>query len=143
MGECEMIELDSIQKSKSRFDMMMEEWDACGVKPVGWRNPGWLCHPAWNQFVNNNENPVFDYVAVHYDHNRDMNWGCKTFFGHDGIQVTNIGIHNDDMIMYQSHIAGTHNHNVWNQENYEQLQLSLSHIFDSVTVTPKLLRECV
>ncbi|NDB86341.1 MAG: hypothetical protein EB127_27135 [Alphaproteobacteria bacterium] len=72
-----------------------------------------------------------------------MKWKCKTFFGHDGIQQENIAIHNENMIMFQSHIAGIHNHNVWNQHNYEQLHLSLTHLFESQEVTPKTLKECI
>lgn len=85
----------------------------------------------------------FNYVAIHYEHNRNLQWNCKTFFGHDGIQQENISIHNEDMIMFQSHIAGKHNHNVWNEQNYEQLRMSLDHLFSTYDVTPKLLKECL
>ena len=30
--------------------------------------------------------------------------------------------------MFQSHIAGNHNDNVWNEDNYQQIRLSLGHL---------------
>ena len=30
--------------------------------------------------------------------------------------------------MFQSHIAGEHNDNVWNEQNYKQLRMSLQHL---------------
>ena len=48
-------------------------------------------------------------------------------FGHDGIHETDISTHNGK-IMFQSHIAGEWNDNVWNESNYKQLRLSLSHL---------------
>ena len=50
-------------------------------------------------------------------------------FGADGIHETDISTH-DGNIMFQSHIAGDHNDNVWNETNYQQLQLSLRHLTD-------------
>ena len=149
-GECEMLELDTLQKCEDRFVEMIGEWANCGIKPIGWRNPGWLCHQNWNEYMNlvptfedDIKNWSFKYVAVHYEHNRNLQWNCKTFFGHDGIQQENISIHNSDMIVFQSHIAGKHNHNVWNEENYEQLRMSLDYLFENYDVTPKLLKECL
>jgi len=156
-GECEMLELNTLQKCEDRFVQILGEWHNIGIQPIGWRNPGWLCSPEWNSYIN-----LFDsdemadmkpyqlkYVAVHYDHNQGMNWNCKTFFGHDGIQQEHIEIHNispdgeTGMIMFQSHIAGKHNHNVWNEENYNQLRMSLTHLFENYEITPKTLKECV
>ena len=48
-------------------------------------------------------------------------------FGHDGINETNISTH-QGKIMFQSHIAGSWNDNVWNESNYEQLRLSLNFL---------------
>ena len=147
-GECEMLELDTLQKCGIRHFEMINEWRECSITPVGWRNPGWLCHPMWNDYINNLSlvytNPILKYVAVHYEHNRGLLWkGIKTFFGHDGIQQENISIHNGDMIMFTSHVAGKHNHNVWNRENFEQLRLSLTHLFETYGIEPKFLRECL
>jgi len=137
-GECEMFEpnFDSI----SSINSMLGEWlNTIDNYPDGWRSPGWLINEENKRLIER----TFEYAAIHYEHNRGMNWDCKTFFGHDGIQQENISIHNGDMIMFQSHIAGTHNHNVWNQHNFEQLQLSLTHLFENYEITPKLLKECL
>jgi len=140
-GECEFFELQNVDEARQRLDLCYDEWmGSVGKFPLGWRNPGWLCSLESHRAI---QYLPLQYVAIHYEHNRGMEWNCKTFLGHDGIQQENISIHNDDMIMYQSHIAGTHNHNVWNQDNYDQLHLSLTHLFDSHQVTPKLLKECL
>ena len=71
-----------------------------------------------------------------------MDWGnCKTLFGHDGINETDISLHNDNTIMFQSHIAGEWNDNVWNEENYQQLRLSLQHLVNNNTIEFKTLGE--
>ncbi len=148
-GECEMLELDTLQKCRDRYWEMMNQWHECelGCQPIGFRPPGWLCHPLWNDFfkdhISHYGDPFFEYTAVHYTHNQNMIWNCKTFFGHDGIQQENISIHNEDMIMFQSHIAGKHNHNVWNEQNYDQLRMSLDHLFSNYEIEPKLLKECL
>ena len=146
-GECEFAEIQDYDIARDRINMMYDEWASVGFIPKGFRPPGWLCSEQSNRAWVDQQllEGLFhlDYVAVHYEHNRNLKWDCKTFLGHDGIQQENISIHNEDMIMYQSHIAGTHNHNVWNQSNYDQLHLSLTHLFDSYKVTPKLLKECL
>lgn len=143
-GECEMLELDTFDKCSRRYGQIINEWHCAGVEAGnwGWRNPGWLCHPEWNNFFNYERFPP-KYVAVHYDHNQDMEWNCKTFFGHDGIQQEHIFIHDDNMIMLQSHIAGTHNRNVWNEDNYDQLRLSLDHLLNHYRCEFKTLNECL
>lgn len=149
-GECEWFELEKISEIHERMDMMFNEWGTVGINlhEIGWRNPGWL--------VSNNAKEslevTFKYAAIHYEHNQGMNWKCKTFFGHDGIQQENIGIHNWDysdpenpigMVMFQSHICGNHNHNVWNEANFEQLCLSLDHLTNHYNCTFKTLQECL
>ena len=62
-----------------------------------------------------------------------MKWSCKTFYGHDGINETDISFH-DGNIMFQSHIAGDWNDNVWNKENYEQLRISLAYLLKSYDI---------
>lgn len=138
-GECEWFELQA-HEAKYRFRDMSDEWyDSIGNFPKGWRSPGWLLNPDCQSYIDEN----FEYVALHYDHNRNMNWNCKTFFGHDGIQQEHISIHNENMIMFQSHIAGSHNHNVWNRQNFEQLQLSLEHLTKNYECSFKTLAECL
>jgi len=147
-GECEFFELQNEAKINERYDSMLCEWLDAGIRPQGFRPPGWLCSPEMNRKLNSSS--WFKYVAVHSEHNRGLIWPNRTvFFGHDGIHQEHITIHNvneanpEGMIMFQSHIAGDHNDNVWNEQNYEQLKLSLTHLFEQYQPIPKLLRECV
>jgi hypothetical protein len=129
IGECEFFEIDTEDKAKSRIWQMMDEWSDVDHKPVGWRNPGWVAHPEAVKWLG----PVFKYAAIHKEHNHNMEWACKTFFGHDGIHETDISFH-DGNIMFQSHIAGDWNDNVWNKENYEQLKVSLAYLLKSYDI---------
>tara|TARA_B110000977_G_C11082016_1_gene493227 strand:+ start:3388 stop:4053 length:666 start_codon:yes stop_codon:yes gene_type:complete len=138
IGECEFFELDSEEKARERIELMMNEWKHVGHIPVGWRNPGWLGHPEAIKELGS----TFEYAAIHYEHNHNLPWGCKTFFGHDGINVTDIKTHNDGMIMFQSHIAGDWNDNVWNEDNYNQMRVSLEHL-KQLKVTFNTLNECL
>lgn len=123
IGECEFFELDTEDKANYRIQQMMIEWQAVGHIPVGWRNPGWLAHPIAVKCLG----PMFKYAAVHYEHNHNLQWGCKMIFGADGIHETDIQLHNNN-IMFQSHIAGDWNDNCWSKENYEQIRLSLQYL---------------
>ena len=136
-GEAEFAELNSEVKSKDRIKQMMMEWGAVGYEPEGFRSPGWLCHPA---AVGELEK-YFKYVAVHYIHNREQKWNCKTLYGADGINLEGGAIHNKDTIMFQSHIAGDWNDNVWNEKNYQQLRLSLKRLINNDNIQFKTLRE--
>ena len=106
----------------------MSELDSVGYKPIGWRNPGWLIHPESKKVVDK----YFDYVALHNDHNHNMEWESRMFFGHDSIHDTDISLH-DGRIMFQSHIAGDWNDNVWNEENYLQFRNSIIYLLDNTT----------
>ena len=139
IGECEFFELDTLQKASDRLDELFNEWNAVGHTPVGWRNPGWLGHPAAISELGKR----FKYAAIHYEHNHNIPWGCKTFYGHDGINTTDISVHNNNMIMFQSHIAGDWNDNVWNETNYQQMRMSLSHLTSTMKVQFKTLGECL
>lgn len=153
-GEMEFAELD-YDAAYSRLELSLNEWENCGIIPIGFRPPGWVISPDARDAIEGIDySPTkheriydfekwFKYVAVHYEHNNNLQWKCRTFFGHDGIQQENISIHNTDMIMFQSHVAGKHNHNVWNQQNYEQLRLSLTHLFENYQIEPKFLKECL
>lgn len=149
-GEAEFFELQSEREVNERFDLMISEWLAVDIIPTGFRPPGWLCSEKFNLKINSSS--WFKYVAVHYQHNQGLKWTKKTFFGHDGINQTEIGIHNYDysdpsnpigMIMFQSHIAGDWNDNVWNQANYDQLRVSLEHLVKNNDCEFKTLKECV
>ena len=119
-----MVELDTEDKIKSRIRQMMKEWNEVEHKPLGWRNPGWLAHPEAVKWLG----PNFKYAAIHYEHNHNIQWDCKMLFGHDGIHETDVSFHNDECIMFQSHIAGDWNDNIWNEQNYKQMKLSIKHL---------------
>jgi len=138
IGECEFAELDTTEKVEDRLNKCISEWNAVDYRPLGWRNPGWLAHPATISSLSE----AFDYSAIHYEHNHNLKWECKTFFGHDGINETNISLHNSNMVMFQSHIAGDWNDNVWNETNYNQMRLSLGAL-NKNKVEFKTLGECL
>ena len=138
IGECEFYELDTFDKARDRINLMMTEWGKVKHIPDGWRNPGWLGHPVAIKELGK----TFNYAAIHYEHNHRIPWSCKTFFGHDGINETDIKTHNNDMIMFQSHIAGDWNDNVWNETNYKQMKLSLEHL-SNLNLEFKTLNECL
>ena len=123
IGECEFLELDTDQKAIDRINLMLNEWSLVHHTPLGWRNPGWLGHPIAIKHLGKH----FKYAAVHYQHNHNIPWDCKMIFGADGIHETNISLHNG-VIMLQSHIAGGWNDNTWNNENYNQVKLSLNFL---------------
>jgi peptidoglycan/xylan/chitin deacetylase (PgdA/CDA1 family) len=140
-GECEFFQINDSNVALERLKLLQDEWmQSLGRMPVGWRNPGWLC--SYHSQVTLRQN--FRYFALHYDHDSaEFNWLGKTFYGHDGIQQAHVGIHNGDMVMFQSHIAGQWNHNVWNEANYEQLSLSLEHLTQEYDCQFVTLQECL
>jgi hypothetical protein len=137
IGECEFFELDTKEKSQDRIQLMLKEWESVDHKPLGWRNPGWLGHPLAVKELGKH----FKYSAIHYQHNNNLKWDCKTFYGADGIDGTNISIHNDNVIMFQSHIAGDWNDNIWNEKNYKQMRLSIEHLTINHNIKFKTLKE--
>ena len=46
------------------------------------------------------------------------------------------------MVMFQSHIAGEWNDNIWNETNYNQMRLSLKYLQDQKAEF-KTLSECL
>lgn len=136
-GECEFIEIQTIRQCEEILNLIGEAWNAVGHIPAGWRNPGWLTTQANADIIGR----YFKYAAVHYEHNQGIQWPCKMIFGHDGIESGDIRIHEGNRIMYQSHIAGDWNKNVWNEDNYAQLNLSLEYLANNYEVDYKLLRD--
>lgn len=136
IGECEFFELDTAEKAHNRIQLMLSEWEKVDHKPLGWRNPGWLAHPAVVRELEHH----FNYVALHYQHNHNLHWNSKMIFGADGIHETNISLHHGN-IMFQSHIAGDWNDNCWNETNYEQIRLSLNYLVQHNNVEFKTLKE--
>ena len=121
IGECEFYELDIEHKALERITMCLDEWNGVGHKPIGWRNPGWVAHPEAIKVLGK----YFGYAAIHEEHNYGIPWECKTFVGCEGINKTDSIKLYGDTFMFQSHIAGEWNDNVWNKENYENFRNTL------------------
>ena len=137
IGECEFFELDTEEKASQRISECLIEWSKVGVKPKGWRNPGWLAHPNAIKVLGNH----FDYSAIHEEHNHGIEWNCKTFIGCDGINETDsIQLHNNKF-MFQSHIAGKTNDNNWTEDNYENFRQVIAFLKDNYKFEFKLLKE--
>ena len=138
IGECEFFELDTEDKAEDRIQKCLSEWQSVGYFPKGWRNPGWLAHPNSVKVLGKN----FEYAALHREHNHNISWECKTIFGCEGINETDIKVEND-IIMFQSHIAGNWNDNVWNEENYLQFKESINYLIKNNNVEFVTLSECI
>ena len=128
---------ESTEKAQDRIKLMLNEWEAVNHKPSGWRNPGWLGHPSAVKELGKH----FKYSAVHYKHNNNLKWDCKTYYGADGINTNDIKIHNGNTIMFQSHIAGEWNDNIWSERNFNQMRLSLDHLVKNMNIKFKTLNE--
>ena len=72
-----------------------------------------------------------------------MPWSCKTFFGCDGIDKNDsINLYNN-RFMFQSHIAGDWNDNVWDKNNYENIREVLRYLSESYKLNFVTLGELV
>jgi len=139
IGECEFFELDSESKTLDRILESLNEWSVANHRPKGWRNPGWLAHPEAIKVIGN----YFTYAAIHKEHNHNIPWKCKTFFGCDGINETDsIELHGNTF-MFQSHIAGDWNDNIWNKENYEHFRNVLFFLSKGCKLEYKTILELV
>jgi peptidoglycan/xylan/chitin deacetylase (PgdA/CDA1 family) len=136
-GEMEFIDMTE-QECIDRIAMLNEEWESVGIKPKGWRNPGWMCQPYCVEHLSKN----FEWAALHYQHNHNLKWGCKMLYGADGIHEVDIALHEGN-IMFQSHIFGDWNHNTWNESNYQQMKLSLGHLVDTQQIDFKTISEII
>lgn len=135
-GEMEFLDITE-QECIDRIKLLQDEWGGVDITPQGWRNPGWICQP----YCVTHLSKVFKYSAVHYQHNRDFQWGCKMIFGADGIHETNINIHGGNNIMFQSHIFGDWNQNTWTDQTYNQIRLSLAYLVENYEVQFKTIQE--
>ena len=71
----------------------------------------------------------FKWVAKHEQINRDIKFNTKSFVGCDGINETeNINLYNDNTFMFQSHIAGDWNDNVWSEDNFNHFQMVIDYL---------------
>ena len=113
IGEMEFLELQ-YGPAQQRLQESMDLWESCGYKPKGFRAPGW----GVNQQSADAISSQFDWVAGHEEHNKGINWGCHFFEGCDGINEPESLSLYGNTFMFQSHINGTHNDNLWNEENF-------------------------
>ena len=119
-----------IDKSIIPFVAALEIKLKCGVSPL-------ITHPNAIKVIGK----YFDYSAIHEDHNHGISWKCKTFFGCDGINETDsVNLH-DDRFMFQSHIAGDWNQNIWNEDNYENFRNVLKFLLGQYEIKFKTLKE--
>ena len=139
-GECEMTE-HNYDSASQRLKNCLEEWDKLGIKPLGWRMPGWLATQESFDAVGEN----FKYVAIHESHNNNIQFtkDIKIFRGADGIHSNdcNINLWNGNTIMFQSHINGPTNDNNWNESNYKNIKNILAFLKENHTLNFKLLKE--
>lgn len=139
-GECEMTE-HNYDSATSRLIECLNEWEKVGVKPLGWRMPGWLATQGSFDAVSEK----FDYVAIHESLNNNilLNQNIKIFKGADGIhsEDCNVNLWDGNTIMFQSHINGPVNDNNWNLSNYENFRYILAFLKENYTLNFKLLKE--
>lgn len=124
IGEQEFLELDYIN-AKTRLSLLLDEWKKVNYTPSGFRMPGWGC----NQQSADAVSEIFKYVAAHEHINKYIKFKTKTIFGCDGIDTTDeLNIQENKIIMFQSHIYGDWNKNVWNEKNFNNIYNILEYM---------------
>ena len=115
IGEMEFYELTT-GEANQRIQESLSLWEECGYKPHGFRAPGW----GLTQDTANVVSSYFQWIAGHEEINKDIVWPSDTkfFIGCDGINEPNSLSLYGNTFMFQSHINGVHNDNVWTEENY-------------------------
>jgi len=136
IGEQEFLELN-YEGAVARLQRSMEIWQPIGYIPKGFRMPGWGCNHESAKAIGEH----FDWVAAHDKINFGLDFGCKTFYGCDGInQSEDISIW-DSSFMFQSHIAGEWNDNMWNEENYLHFREVLKYLLSEHNIQFKTISE--
>ncbi len=123
IGEMEFFELN-YGEATQRIQESMDLWKSCGYTPKGFRAPGW----GVNQQSADAISSYFDWVAGHSEINKGINWGCYFFEGCDGINEPDSLSLYGNTFMFQSHINGEHNDNVWTEENYLHFEKVLEYL---------------
>ncbi len=123
IGEMEFYELNH-GEANQRIQESLDLWKSCGYTPKGFRAPGW----GVNQQSADAISSYFDWVAGHTDINKGINWGCHFFEGCDGINEPDSLSLYGKTFMFQSHINGTHNDNVWKEENYLHFERVIQYL---------------
>ena len=123
IGEQEFLELN-YQEAFERIQDSIDTWSSCGYKPKGFRSPGW----GITQEAADAVSPNFHWVAQHEDINKNIQFKCKTFYGEDGIhERENLRLYGNTF-MFQSHIQGDWNDNIWSEENYLNFKNILNYL---------------
>ena len=124
--ECEFIELD-YESAKNRLEDSLQEWDKVGIKPKGWRMPGWLATQGSFDAVTE----YFNYIAIHGNLNDNIKLNSiKVFKGENPIHNASTLNIDGDNLYFQSHIAGKYNQNNWNEQNYQYFRSVLNALLD-------------
>ena len=101
-------------EATERIQESLELWEQCGHKPKGFRAPGW----GITQEAATAVSSYFDWVAGHEQINQGIDFPTQYFVGADGIHETNDISLYGETFMFQSHIQGDWNDNVWDEKNY-------------------------
>ena len=125
IGEMEFYELTT-GEANQRIQESLSLWEECGYKPHGFRAPGW----GLTQDTANVVSSYFQWIAGHEEINKDIVWPSDTkfFVGCDGINEPDSLSLYGNTFMFQSHINGTHNDNVWTEENYLHFEQVLDYL---------------
>ena len=134
--ECEFLEVDSENKADDRIKSIMDEWNKVDHKPLGWKYPGWLSHPASQKAIED----TFDYVSVHYHHNANIRWNNKPIYGNDSVHENNVSLHNDNF-MFTSHIFREWNKNTWNDQVADNFKRILDYIYPKYSINPVFMKD--
>ena len=123
IGEQEFLEL-SYSQAEDRIKQSLSLWKSCGHIPNGFRSPGWGINQESADVISKH----FKWVAKHEQINRDIKFNTKCFVGCDGINESdNINLY-DNTFMFQSHIAGDWNDNVWSEDNFNHFQMVVDYL---------------
>jgi peptidoglycan/xylan/chitin deacetylase (PgdA/CDA1 family) len=123
IGEMEFFELN-YGEAVERVQESLNLWESCGYKPKGFRAPGW----GVNQESADAISSYFEWVAGHEEINKGINFSTQFFVGCDGInEPDNLSLYGQTF-MFQSHINGIHNQNVWNEENYLHFEQVIEYL---------------
>jgi|TARA_B100000287_G_scaffold420660_1_gene460319 peptidoglycan/xylan/chitin deacetylase (PgdA/CDA1 family) len=123
IGEMEFFELN-YGEAVERVQESLNLWESCGYKPKGFRAPGW----GVNQESADAISSYFDWVAGHEEINKGINFSTQFFVGCDGINEPDSLSLYGQTFMFQSHINGIHNQNVWNEENYLHFEQVIEYL---------------
>ena len=125
IGEMEFLEMTTGETTQ-RIQESLSLWEECGYKPHGFRAPGW----GLTQESANVVSSYFQWVAGHEEINKDIVWPSDTkyFIGCDGINEPDSLSLYGNTFMFQSHINGVHNDNVWTEENYLHFEQVIDYL---------------